>query len=519
MCIIAGMFAIPTNAETSYQTPENLLFHRNALAKLKDANKYLYIYDTLTDGIRTREEYIVLDESKSTNLEEFLGVLGAVRLDHPEFMSLKSMFGFYSEESGIVTYFWPYFADNITVEDEQRAIEAARQFIKDVGATPDMSDYALSKLFHDELTERIEYYFDSEGDEINYRIHSVYGALIDGKCVCEGYAESYQMLMNMMGREATCITGYTLDQLDSHGNPYSHEWNLVKLDGKYYHLDATWDDIIIDEKSTTLYSYLHVNDQMALQNRALDRFMYELPSCNSLDLCYFTVEGGFMPKNPTQADIDFLGKKFSDNEVVHVYATEGNAKELLQWYLNHASEILKKSTVKGKSYGGVSVRNEGLLNLKGDRQHTIKVNGGGSTSYNAYVGDKVTINAVSPGAGAKFVRWECSNPDVKFSAPTSMSTTFVMVDEPIEITAVWQQITTTTTTVPTTTAPAGLLGDVNDDGEIDELDAALVARYSAGMINLTPLQQKVADVNDDGEIDELDAAMISRYSAGLIDHF
>ncbi len=64
-----------------------------------------------------------------------------------------------------------------------------------------------------------------------------------------------------------------------------------------------------------------------------------------------------------------------------------------------------------------------------------------------------------------------------------------------------------------------LLGDVNDDGEVDELDSAIVARYSAGLADLTSKQQAVADVNNDSEVDELDSALISRYSAGLISHF
>ena len=63
------------------------------------------------------------------------------------------------------------------------------------------------------------------------------------------------------------------------------------------------------------------------------------------------------------------------------------------------------------------------------------------------------------------------------------------------------------------------LGDVNGDGEVDELDSAIVARYSAGMTDLTSEQQAVADVNDDGEVDELDSALISRYSAGMISQF
>ena len=73
--------------------------------------------------------------------------------------------------------------------------------------------------------------------------------------------------------------------------------------------------------------------------------------------------------------------------------------------------------------------------------------------------------------------------------------------------------------VKTNSTPTGTLGDVNDDGEVDELDSAIVARYSAGLADLTSKQQAVADVNNDSEVDELDSALISRYSAGLISHF
>ena len=67
------------------------------------------------------------------------------------------------------------------------------------------------------------------------------------------------------------------------------------------------------------------------------------------------------------------------------------------------------------------------------------------------------------------------------------------------------------------TPPPTSKGDVNGDGEIDEMDAMLASRYSAGMLDLTPDQLAAADVNGDGEVDEMDAMLISRYSAGLIE--
>ena len=67
--------------------------------------------------------------------------------------------------------------------------------------------------------------------------------------------------------------------------------------------------------------------------------------------------------------------------------------------------------------------------------------------------------------------------------------------------------------------PTTALGDVNGDGEINFLDAIMVLRYDAEIIELEESQLKVADVNGDGEVNFLDAIMILRYDAEIIDRF
>lgn len=70
-----------------------------------------------------------------------------------------------------------------------------------------------------------------------------------------------------------------------------------------------------------------------------------------------------------------------------------------------------------------------------------------------------------------------------------------------------------------TVGSAVLLGDVNGDGEIDNLDANLVYRYFNGKVTLTDEQLAAADVNGDGEVDNLDANTIYRYFNGKITAF
>ena len=63
------------------------------------------------------------------------------------------------------------------------------------------------------------------------------------------------------------------------------------------------------------------------------------------------------------------------------------------------------------------------------------------------------------------------------------------------------------------------MGDVNADGETDNLDALMILKYDAGIIDLNDTQAAAADVNGDESPDNLDALMILKYDAGIIPDF
>ena len=63
------------------------------------------------------------------------------------------------------------------------------------------------------------------------------------------------------------------------------------------------------------------------------------------------------------------------------------------------------------------------------------------------------------------------------------------------------------------------LGDVNEDDKVDFLDAIVVLRHDAEIIQLTDNQMRAAEVNKDGKVDFLDAIMILRYDAEIINGF
>lgn len=89
-----------------------------------------------------------------------------------------------------------------------------------------MSGAQICAVIHDYLAVSCDY------DNTNADRYNAYGALVEGKAVCQGYALAYQAILNQLG--ISCIT-IGSDDMD-------HAWNMVKLGENYYHVDVTWDD-------------------------------------------------------------------------------------------------------------------------------------------------------------------------------------------------------------------------------------------------------------------------------------
>ena len=106
-----------------------------------------------------------------------------------------------------------------------------------------MSDYEKALVLHDYLTQHAQYnvgYENESTDPYHATNHEADGVLLKGTGVCESYTKAYGLLLDAVGIENDAQISDT------------HTWNLVKLDGEWYHVDVTWDDPTIDSQGTTL---------------------------------------------------------------------------------------------------------------------------------------------------------------------------------------------------------------------------------------------------------------------------
>lgn len=110
---------------------------------------------------------------------------------------------------------------------------------------------------HEYLADRIVY-TSNVGDQLEY---SPYGALVLGKCVCQGYAEAAKAILDRLG-----ITNILTSSEEA-----NHIWNTILIDGKWYNMDITWDDP--DESDYVLHKYFMISDATAVSVYKTDDFI------------------------------------------------------------------------------------------------------------------------------------------------------------------------------------------------------------------------------------------------------
>lgn len=107
----------------------------------------------------------------------------------------------------------------------------AEKIVGDILDTPDMPEAFKALLIHDRLAVRCTY--DRELQHDNR--FDMYGALVEGYAVCEGYTKAYSYLLSKVGIRSEFCSSKEL----------AHAWNIIYIDGVPYHVDVTWDDASI----------------------------------------------------------------------------------------------------------------------------------------------------------------------------------------------------------------------------------------------------------------------------------
>ena len=176
-------------------------------------------------------------------------------------------------------------------------------------------EYDTVKSIHDYLVLNIAYtYQQNMGDGSQDSAQKLRSALFEGKCVCAGYAKAFYFLCKACGLDVLYISGTAIN---TSGQPEAHGWNKVKIGGKWYCVDCTWDDPYPDQPGEIKYNYFLVTDADISINHTTA--VTGLPVADSTDLgiIYETY------KNVEKFSSDSVALSYINQELAKVFNPSG----------------------------------------------------------------------------------------------------------------------------------------------------------------------------------------------------
>lgn len=260
------------------------------------------IYQVSSERDETRGCYRLKYTRLPSTLEfdDIYVVKEAVLSDHPEAFWVLSSYDIQNNfhDGNYLVLYSKYSYDEINTAFEEINVET--EYI--LSQIPDKADeLERERIIHDVLVDEVSYDSEAaESDDATADAFNMYGALVKKKAVCSGYAYAMKMLLNRVGIECRTVVGMSKNS--------GHMWNQVKINDKWYHLDATWDDS--PSESEVLYSrynYFNLTDELVEINHKIGKnysemvceytdegvyttaelYNFDLEECNSTDANYY----------------------------------------------------------------------------------------------------------------------------------------------------------------------------------------------------------------------------------------
>ncbi len=135
-----------------------------------------------------------------------------------------------------------YLTDTLKNKEE---VDIAEKYIENISnklvtALQSYNNYDKIKYLHNWIIDNMEYDTTLEKEDTR----NIYGALKNRTIVCEGYAKLFKYILDKMQIQCVIVSG---EATNSTGETELHAWNCVLLDGKWYAIDVTWDDPLIED--------------------------------------------------------------------------------------------------------------------------------------------------------------------------------------------------------------------------------------------------------------------------------
>lgn len=313
-------------------------YGRAKLAKMSRSTVYLKIYDRLLEMAEnfTVDKVSLPTNQKITHDEAWL-VTAAFYSDYPELFWARPSF-WYNKNTMLCSEIQLNYNSHIYNLNTELPLflETAETIL---AGMPTGSDYEKELYLHDALIKKVTYTYSKLEEQNGYT------TLVEGKGVCAGYAFALQYLLMRTGIQSYYVVGYAGE---------NHAWNLAKIDGEWYYVDATWDDPLTGSGSDSAYSpfhtYFNLSAEMMAEDHTLSGQPYNVPleDCTATDAFYHNVNHTAVSTSDTDLVSKVADLLQRNSGIAHLYVTDSNpVMAAREWYYENIVSIARAMQVDG----------------------------------------------------------------------------------------------------------------------------------------------------------------------------
>ncbi len=424
--IVLGIVCVPVSAASNdnvivysavndFKVPNEYLYGRKQLESMENSSYLLALYDALYNGVENCSKTITIDDPDGIFVKNYVTdnnkfsyiwntAWEAYSNDHPEqfwwayipagqnqiYKYKNVKFSTLDGTSTSMSFELAY--DNELYKTKEKFENEVRKLL--YGLTSNIDEYTREKIIHDRLISKVTY-LKADHD------YNAYGAIVDGKAVCEGYSRALQYLLMRAGIFSHTVTGLAVDFEASEKDSLvliNHAWNLVKIHGDYYYVDATWDD----KETLTSYAYFNVDDYQIIGYDHIpyniiygtEEYTYTIPQCESMQYNYYVYDKGIIINS---FDTKQIADALSENGTARIISFDTdlfiNFLDLYDEDLKGDKEIVKSLGITGGyAYGWLRTYGEIIPYLY--KENTMTVYGTVAGVDNS---EKTTVELIKDG--------------------------------------------------------------------------------------------------------------------------
>lgn len=284
-------------------------FHRAFLSaesskltsSLYEESDYQKIKTRFLQAVASYEDSVSLEEFHLTSNQAF-EIYYRLYNDTPHFFYLSySTSALISEHDEVIQLNLDYYYPKSLIPEMKRKLdEKIALFLADLKT--EWTDFEKALYVYDKLVLETSY---TAGEKD--ALYTIYGVFVENEAVCQGYASAYTLIM----RDYLGIETYYI-----YSKEMNHAWNLIHLNGHYYHVDATWGDPQPNQPGRVDHRFFLLSDEAMKKTEPVHQGWsspFEAKDSSYDELSYKLIQTGLLPTERGWIGIDGNGTLYFYN--------------------------------------------------------------------------------------------------------------------------------------------------------------------------------------------------------------